>query len=86
MRPGRKAGKHVGRAVRDHVETLAYRRATDLRCGPIRARHIERPRRRRGRCGRMRGAVMLRRGEDAPCHHGMHRQVPRLWLKRIAAD
>ncbi|KAL0402258.1 UNVERIFIED_CONTAM: hypothetical protein Slati_4255700 [Sesamum latifolium] len=48
MKPCRRARKHVGRAVRDHCETLAHQMGPDLRCGPTRARHIERPRRRRG--------------------------------------
>ncbi|KAL0313175.1 UNVERIFIED_CONTAM: hypothetical protein Sradi_5716800 [Sesamum radiatum] len=48
LRPGQKAIRHVGRAVWKHCEMSAYRMGPDLRCGPTRARHTGRPRRRRG--------------------------------------
>ncbi|KAL0322529.1 UNVERIFIED_CONTAM: hypothetical protein Sangu_1872200 [Sesamum angustifolium] len=35
-------------------------------------------------CERMQSTVMPRRSENAPCHRGMCRQVPRLWVRHMA--
>ncbi|KAL0408370.1 UNVERIFIED_CONTAM: hypothetical protein Sradi_1771400 [Sesamum radiatum] len=77
-----KARRHLGRAVWIIAGHWHIDWATDLRSGPTRARHIERPRHRRGPTMHRvnvghetgvwarAGAVMPRRGEDAPCHRG----------------
>ncbi|KAL0319861.1 UNVERIFIED_CONTAM: hypothetical protein Sradi_5247600 [Sesamum radiatum] len=45
LRPGRKAIRHVGRAVWEHCEMSAYRMGHGLKMRPTRARHTGRPRR-----------------------------------------
>ncbi|KAL0385129.1 UNVERIFIED_CONTAM: hypothetical protein Sradi_2907200 [Sesamum radiatum] len=83
LRPDRKAREGTSGVPCGNIARCRHTEwAMDLGCGPTRARHTGRPRRRRGptmhrvSVGREigvrahAGAAMPRRGEDAPCHRG----------------